>query len=93
MPVPVFVNAYRCAYELRERALPQAQRHVAHGAHVDRHVLARRAVAARGGAHEHAVLIGERDGAAVDLQLADERHLATKRLFRALRSRPGHKFE
>ena len=24
MPVPVFVNAYRCAYELRERALRAA---------------------------------------------------------------------
>ena len=35
------------------------------------HVLAARAVAARRAAHEHAVLVGQRDAQAVDLQLGD----------------------
>ena len=61
----------------RERALPQAQRHVAHRAHVGGHVLARGAVAARGGPHKAAVLVGEGNGRAVDLELAHHRdHVA-----------------
>ena len=49
---------------------PQAQGHRAHRAHVGRHVVALHAVAARHGAHEASVLVGERDGRAVEFQLA-----------------------
>ncbi len=45
------------------------QRQRAHGADVRRHVVAACAVAARGAAHERAVLVEERDRDAVDLQL------------------------
>ena len=50
----------------------QHERHAADRADVGRHVVARRAVAARHGAQQPAVLVGERDGRAVELQLADE---------------------
>ena len=49
---------------------PQAQGHRAHRAHVGRHVVALHAVAARHGTHEASVLVGERDGRAVEFQLA-----------------------
>ena len=52
-----------------ERRLGQVHGHVLDGAHVKRHVLARGAVAARGGAYEGAVLVGKRDAQAVDLEL------------------------
>ena len=61
----------------------QAQRHVLDGAHVGGDVLARGAVAARGGAHEAAVLVGERNRGAVDLQLAHERRNAAEELLDA----------
>ena len=56
-----------------KRPLAQAQRHIAHGAHVHGHVLAGGAVAAGGRPHKHAVLIGKGNGAAIDLQLAAKR--------------------
>ena len=49
----------------------QPQRHAAHGAHVGRHIVAREAVAARHGAQQAPVLVGERDGRTVELQFAD----------------------
>ncbi len=64
--------------------LAQGQRHVAHGAHVGGHVLAGGAVAARGGAHEHALVVGERDGRAVYLQLAAQRRQLAEGLLHAL---------
>ena len=45
-------------------------------ADVGRHVFAARAVAARRAAHEAAVLVGQRDAQAVDLQLGDVRRPA-----------------
>ena len=68
----------------------QAQRHVAHRPDVHRHVLPRRAVTARGSADQHAVLVGERNRAPVDLQLAHQRHFAAERFFRTLE--PGVQF-
>ena len=53
-----------------ERRLGQVHGHILDGTHVERHVLARGAVAARGGAHKSAVLIGKRDAQTVDLKLA-----------------------
>ncbi len=50
----------------------EPQGHRAHGADVGRHIIARFAVAARHGPLEAAVLVGERDGRAVELQFADE---------------------
>ena len=47
------------------------ERNRTHGAHVLRDVFAAHAVAARGAANEMAVLVGERDAQAVDLQLGD----------------------
>ncbi|OIQ78087.1 hypothetical protein GALL_402120 [mine drainage metagenome] len=55
--------------EQPRRRTEQAQRHVADGAHVRGHVLAGLAVAARGAAHQHAVLVAQADGQAVELQL------------------------
>ena len=54
----------------RERRRCQVARNVGDGKHVGRHVLAHDAVAARRGAHEHALLIGERDAQAVYFELA-----------------------
>ena len=48
----------------------QPQRHGAHRADVGRHVVALDAVAAREGLHEPPVFVGERNGRAVELQLA-----------------------
>ena len=53
-----------------KRRLGQVHGHVLDGAHVERHVLARGAVAARGCAHEGAILVGKRHAQAVDLELA-----------------------
>ena len=53
-----------------ERRFGQVHGHILDGTHVERHVLARGAVAARGGAHKSAVLIGKRDAQTVDLKLA-----------------------
>ena len=52
-----------------ERRLGQVHGHILDGAHVERHVLARGAVAARGGAHKGAVLVGKRHAQTVDLKL------------------------
>ncbi|VVM88988.1 hypothetical protein PS624_02710 [Pseudomonas fluorescens] len=48
----------------------QLQRNVAHGAHVDADVFAGGAVAARGAAHQHAVLIEQADRQAIEFRLA-----------------------
>ena len=53
-----------------QRDLGEVHGHVFDGAHVERNVLARRAIAARGGAYEGAVLIGDGHAKAVDLELA-----------------------
>ncbi len=49
----------------------QYQRYAADGPHVGRHVVAAGAVAAGHGTHQPSVFVGERDGRAVELQLAD----------------------
>ena len=54
--------------------IAQAQRYVAHRAHIDGDIFARGAVAARRSLRQHARLVRERDGRAVDLKLAAERH-------------------
>src|SRR5690606_42160726 len=51
------------------RSRPQAQGDVTDGADVPRDVLADEAVAPRGAPDQHAVLVQQRDGQAVDLQL------------------------
>ena len=53
-----------------ERRLGQVHGNILDGAHVERHILARGAVTARGRAYEGAVLVGKRDAQAVDLKLA-----------------------
>ena len=53
-----------------ERGLGQVHGHILDGAHVERHILARCAVTARGGAHKGAVLVGKRHAQTVDLKLA-----------------------
>ena len=53
-----------------ERRLGQVHGHILDGSHVERHVLARGAVAACGRAHEGAVLVGKGHAQAVDLKLA-----------------------
>ena len=55
---------------VHERRLGQMHGHVVDGAHVERDVLARGAVATRGRAHKGAVLVGERHAQAVNLELA-----------------------
>ena len=52
-----------------ERRLGQVHGNIFDGTHAERHVLARGAVAARGGAYEGAVLVCKRDAQAVDLEL------------------------
>ena len=47
----------------------QVHGHILDGAHVERHVLARGAIAARGRAHEGAVLVGKRHAQTVNLKL------------------------
>ncbi len=51
------------------RALPEAQRNVAHGPEVHRHVLTDGSIAARRTHHEKLILVGERDGDAINLEL------------------------
>ena len=71
-----------------ERRLGQVHRHILDGAHVERYVLARGAVAARGGAHEGAVLVGKRNAQTVDLKLAGIGDAAgTERILGALEPR------
>ena len=53
-----------------ERRLGQVHGHVLDGTDVERHVLARGTIAARGGAHKGAVLVGKRHAQTVDLKLA-----------------------
>ena len=53
-----------------ERCLGQMHGHILDGAHVERHILARGAVAARGRTYEGAVLVGKRHAQAVNLKLA-----------------------
>ena len=53
-----------------ERCLGQMHGHILDGADIERHILARGAVTARGRAHEAAVLVGKRHAKAVDLKLA-----------------------
>ena len=47
------------------------QRHRADGAHVGRHIVAHRAIASRYGTQKAAVLVCERNGRTIELQLAD----------------------
>ena len=51
---------------------PEPEGHCPHRADVGRHVVALRAVAARHGAQQPAMFVGERYGRAVELRLADE---------------------
>ena len=60
----------------QRRRVVDAQRYGADRAQVLGHVLAHLAVAARGPAHEHAVLVDQRDRQAVDLGLGHEAHVA-----------------
>ena len=60
----------------QRRRVVHAQRDRADRAQVLGHVLADLAVAARGAAHEHAVLVHERDRQPVDLRLGHEAHVA-----------------
>ena len=53
-----------------ERRLGQVHGHILDGTHVERHVLARDAIAARGRAHEGAVLVSKGHAQTVDLELA-----------------------
>ena len=62
--------------------------HILDSAHVERYVLARGAVAARGGAHKGAVLVGKRHAQTVDLKLAGiSDATGTKRILSALEPR------
>ena len=68
-----------------ERRLGQMHGHILDSAHVERYVLARGAVAARGGAHKGAVLVGKRHAQTVDLKLAGiSDATGTKRILSAL---------
>ena len=53
-----------------ERRLGQVHGHILDGTHIERYVLARGAIAARGRAHESAVLVGKRHAQTVNLKLA-----------------------
>ncbi len=53
-----------------ERRLGQVHGHILDGTNVERHILARGAIATRGRAHEGAVLVGKRHAQAVNLKLA-----------------------
>ena len=53
-----------------ERCLGQMHGHILDGAHVERHILTRGAIAACGCAYEGAVLVGKGHAQAVDLELA-----------------------
>ena len=71
-----------------ERWLGQVHGHILDGTHVERHVLARDAVAARCRAHEGSVLVGKRDAQAVNLKLAGIGDAAgTERILGALEPR------
>ena len=71
-----------------ERRLGQVHGHVLDGSHVERHVLACGAVAARGRAHEGSVLVGKRHAQTVDLKLAGIGDAAgTERILGALEPR------
>ena len=71
-----------------ERRLGQVHGHILDGAHVERHVLTRGAIATRGRAHEAAVLVGKRHAKAVDLKLAGIGDAAgTERILGALEPR------
>ena len=68
-----------------ERRLGQVHGHVLDGAHVERHILARGAVAARRRAHEGSILVGKRHTQAIDLELAGIGNAAgTERILGAL---------
>ena len=64
------------AHLQQRRGVLHAQRNRADRAQVLGHVLAHLAVPAGGAAHQHAVLVDERDGEAVDLRLGHEVHVA-----------------
>ena len=82
---PLFIEAlegrlreqhFAADLEPGRRAAANAQRHASDCAQVQRDVLAGGAVAARRAAHQDAVLVGERDGEAVVLELAHEFEVA-----------------
>ena len=64
------------AHLQQRRGVLHTQRNRADRAQVLGHVLAHLAVPAGGAAHQHAVLVDERDGEAVDLRLGHEVHVA-----------------
>ena len=71
-----------------ERRLGQVHGHILDGAHVERHVLARGAIATCGRTYEGAVLVGKRHTQAVDLKLAGIGDAAgTERILGALEPR------
>ena len=71
-----------------ERRLGQVHGHILDGTDVERYVLARGAIAARGRAHKGAVLIGKRHAQTVDLKLAGIGDAAgTERILGALKPR------
>ena len=73
---------------MSERRLGQVHGHILDGTDVERHVLARGAIAARGRAHEGAVLVGKRHAQTVDLKLAGIGDAAgTERILGALEPR------
>ena len=86
-----FDGALAVGAHVGERRLGQVHGHILDGAHVERYILARGAVAARGGAYEGAVLVGKGHAQAVDLELAGIGDAAgTERILGALE--PGVEF-
>ena len=75
----------------RRRAAIQPQRDLADGADVLRDVLAGLAVAARGGLHQHALLIAQVHGQAVELQLGRVFDLCIRQVQPKLAPHPGVK--
>ena len=83
-----FDGALAIGGHVGERRLGQMHGHILDSAHVERYVLARGAVAARGGAHKGAVLVGKRHAQTVDLKLAGiSDATGTKRILSALEPR------
>ena len=71
-----------------ERRLGQVHGHILDSAHVERHVLARCAIATCGRTYEGAVLVGKRHAQAVDLKLAGIGNATgTERILSALEPR------
>ena len=66
-----------------QRSLGEVHGHISYGAHIERNILARRTIAARSGAYEGTVLVGDGHAEAVDLEFAGVDHTPrTERLLR-----------